>query len=275
MAGPAACIASAASTTATTAAATTTATTTTTTTAKSTKPHKPIAVVTGGNRGIGKAIVKGLAQLDTKATIIFTSRTEESGKKALEAFQKHGISNVECAVLDLDDDDSIKAFTDNTLKKHGRVDWLVNNAGVLLDYNVSILKTEINTLGKTLKANVEGPLKLIQAFTPGMIERNYGRIVNMSSGLGSMTEMSGKSWAYRVSKAAINSITKVLDDELKALNAPGVLVNSVCPGAIKTDMNQAGKGTPEEGADSAIWLVGSDEHGPHGGFFRGRKPIMF
>src|SRR3989338_10866458 len=120
-----------------------------------------------------------------------------------------------------------------------------------------------------METNVYGPLLLCQAIVPLMKKNNYGRIVNLSSGLGQLSDMNGGYPAYRVSKAAINTLTRIVADEVKNQN---ILINSMCPGWFKTDMGgpNATRSIPE-GADTAVWLATLLDNGPRGKFFRDRK----
>ena len=122
---------------------------------------------------------------------------------------------------------------------------------------------------EAMETNVYGPMLLCQAFVPLMRKHRYGRIVNLSSGMGQLTHMNGGCPAYRISKTSVNALTRILADELKDEN---ILVNSMCPGWVKTDMGGAGA-TRElpEGADTAVWLATLPDGGPNGGFFRDRK----
>ena len=131
--------------------------------------------------------------------------------------------------------------------------------------------TPIDTLRRAMETNVYGPLLLCQALIPLMKKNNYGRIVNMSSGMGQLSDMNGFYPGYRVSKTSLNAITRILTDELLQSN---ILVNSMCPGWVKTDMGGAGATREvEEGADTAIWLATLPDNGPRGKFFRDRKEI--
>jgi len=129
----------------------------------------------------------------------------------------------------------------------------------------------VETYRETLETNVLGPLALAQALVPFMKRNRYGRIVNISSGMGQLSEMGVGSPAYRVSKTALNALTRILAADLKA---SGILVNSMCPGWVKTDMGgPTAPRTVEQGADTAVWLATLPDGGPTGGFFRDRKPI--
>jgi NAD(P)-dependent dehydrogenase (short-subunit alcohol dehydrogenase family) len=151
---------------------------------------------------------------------------------------------------------------------------LVNNAGVLLDMEAagdSLFDARLETFEQTFETNVWGPLLLSQTLIPAMKERGYGRVVNVSSGMGQLSDMGSGSPAYRLSKTALNALTRILAHELRSTN---VLVNAVCPGWVRTDMGgPAAPRTPQQGADTITWLATLPDDGPSGGFFRDRKPI--
>jgi len=230
-----------------------------------------IAVVTGGNRGIGFETCRQLANKGLQ--VVLTSRNESQGKAAVERLQAEGITLVN-HLLDVTSPESIEQLTQFIHQTFGRLDVLVNNAGVLLDYrdsDGSVLHLKIDTLQETIETNLYGPLRLAQALVPLMREHNYGRIVNVSSGAGQLSDMHSGYPAYRMSKTALNALTRILADELKGTN---LLVNSVCPGWVKTDMGGANAPrTPEQGADTLVWLATLPDHGATGGFWRDRQPI--
>ncbi len=237
---------------------------------------KKIAVVTGSNRGIGLEIARQLAgQKDTK--VILTSRDESKGKKARASLCQQGL-DVEFRPLDVTDKESIKRLANDIEKTFGRCDILVNNAGIFPDSSdanfnkvPSIFEIALETIEKAMATNVYGPLLLVQALVPLMKKNNYGRIVNLSSGLGQLTYMNAGYPAYRMSKTALNVLTRVLSEELRDFN---ILVNSMCPGWVKTDMGGP-KATRSvaQGADTALWLATLPDTGVSGGFFRDRKEI--
>ena len=174
--------------------------------------------------------------------------------------------------LDVTNASSIDALAAFLREKFEGVDILVNNAGVLLDPRGSrLLDSKIEIYRDTFETNVLGPLQLTQALLPLMKKRSYGRIVNVSSGQGQLSEMSSGTPAYRISKTALNALTRIVAAETRATN---ILVNSMCPGWVRTDMGGPNASrTVEEGADTAVWLATLPDGGPTGGFFRDRKPI--
>jgi NAD(P)-dependent dehydrogenase (short-subunit alcohol dehydrogenase family) len=179
---------------------------------------------------------------------------------------------VESRQLDVDNDESVRTFGRWITETHGRCDVLVNNAGVMLDPRGSrVLDAKIETFRATLETNLLGPLRMIQAIVPLMKKQGYGRIVNMSSGQGQLSEMGVGTPAYRVSKTALNALTRTTAADL---HASGILVNAMCPGWVRTDMG--GSGAPrsvEQGADTALWLATLPDNGPSGGYFKDRKSI--
>ena len=225
---------------------------------------KRIAVVTGANRGIGLEICRQLTK--TGMYVILTARDGTKAKAAA------GEIKVESHELDVDSEESVKAFARWLTETHGRCDVLVNNAGVLLDPRGSrIPDTKIETWRATFETNVLGTLRMIQAILPLMRKNRYGRIVNLSSGQGQLSEMGVGTPAYRVSKTALNALTRTTAAELQG---SGILVNAMCPGWVRTDMG--GSGAPrsvEQGADTAVWLATLPDNGPSGGYFRDRKQI--
>jgi NAD(P)-dependent dehydrogenase (short-subunit alcohol dehydrogenase family) len=233
---------------------------------------KRIAVVTGGNRGIGFEICRQLAKRGGMR-VVLTARDEKKGGTAAKKLRGEGLE-VDFHVLDVTSEASIRAlarWVETTCK---RCDVLVNNAGIMADPRGSrVLDSSLDTWHETLETNVIGPLMMIQALVPLMKKNGYGRVVNMSSGQGQLSDMGPGTPAYRVSKAALNALTRTLAAEL---GSGGILVNSMCPGWVKTDMGGSGAPrTVEQGADTAVWLATLPDGGPSGGFFRDRKPIAW
>ena len=236
-----------------------------------------IAVVTGGNRGIGFEICRQLAKQGF--LVILTSRDEKKGLKAVEVLDREELP-VRYQPCDVDHPASIMEFAEFMKKEFGRCDVLVNNAGLFPDTEAaesktfpSVLHTEIEVIERAMRTNVYGPLLLCQALVPLMKKNKYGRIVNLSSGMGQLSDMNGGYPAYRISKTAINALTRILTDELKEEN---VLINSACPGWVKTAMGGSGATrSVEEGADTAVWLATLPDNGPRGKFFRDRKEMAW
>jgi len=228
-----------------------------------------IALVTGGNRGIGFEIARQLAAKGL--AVVLTARDPTKGKAAAKALQEQGLA-AEFHRLDVTSCRSIRACVAAVAEKRGRIDVLVNNAGVMIDPRGSrFLDSKLDTYRDTLETNLYGPLQLAQAVVPLMKAHRYGRIVNVSSGQGQLADMGVGTPAYRISKTALNALTRILAAEFHASN---VLVNSMCPGWVRTAMG--GDGAPrdaEQGADTALWLATLPDDGPSGGFFRDRKPI--
>jgi len=233
---------------------------------------KRIAIVTGANRGIGFEIARQLAK-QPNMRVVLTARDEAKGKAAARKLNDEGL-DVDSRKLDVTSEKSVKAFAGWLAATHKHCDVLVNNAGVMLDPRGSrVLDSKVQTYRDTLETNLIGPLRLIQALAPLMQKHRYGRIVNMSSGQGQLSEMGVGTPAYRVSKTALNALTRTLAADL---DGSGILVNAMCPGWVKTDMGgSSAPRTVEQGADTAVWLATLPDGGPSGGFFRDRKPILW
>jgi NAD(P)-dependent dehydrogenase (short-subunit alcohol dehydrogenase family) len=236
---------------------------------------KKIALVTGSNRGLGFETCRQLASR-SGFHVILSARDSSRGEAARKKLAALGLE-VDFEQLDVASEASIRACAERVLGKHGRLDVLVNNAGILVGSrdtgSNSAFDVPADALRKSFEVHVVGAYLLIQAFAPGMRERRYGRIVNLSSGMAQLSEMNGLWPAYRFSKTALNALTRVFADEL---GNSGVLVNSVCPGWVRTDMGGPGAELPvEEGADTIVWAATLPEGGPTGGFFRERAPISW
>jgi NAD(P)-dependent dehydrogenase (short-subunit alcohol dehydrogenase family) len=227
-----------------------------------------VALVTGANRGLGLETCKQLAKLGIQ--VILTSRDSNKGEQAKQTLSKQGIE-VAFHPLDVTNETSIVQIKDFVIKQYGRLDILVNNAGVFPDRINQALESSVDHLRAGMETNLYAPFRLCQAFVPMMLQQNYGRIVNLSSGMGQLTDMNGGCPAYRTSKTALNALTRLLADELKETN---VLINSLCPGWVRTDMGGPNATrNVQDGADTIVWLATLPDKGPTGGFFRDRKPI--
>jgi NAD(P)-dependent dehydrogenase (short-subunit alcohol dehydrogenase family) len=226
-------------------------------------------LVTGANRGIGLEVCRQLAARGFQ--IVLTARDPRKAEAAARTIRAAGAGSVTAAALDVTDEASIRAVAADLAARALHVDVLVNNAAILLGEDEGMLETPIADLRATFATNVIGAIAVSQAFVPGMIERGYGRIVNVSSQAGQLASMETYAPAYSISKTALNAFTRQLAAETKGTD---VLVNSACPGWVRTDMG--GPGAPrsvEEGADTIIWLATLGAKGPTGGFFSERRKI--
>lgn len=227
-----------------------------------------IALITGANRGIGLETAKQLGQCGID--VVITSRDMDKGQHAITQLAAEGVT-AHVLQLDVTDADSVMTLKQNVLNEFGRIDILINNAGIFTDARMSALDVEVKVLRSVMETNIYGAYRLCQAFIPIMCEQGYGRVVNVSSGMGQLSDMSGYSPAYRMSKTALNALTRIFADEAHACN---VLVNAVCPGWVRTDMGGANADrSVEEGAETIVWLAMLEDDGPTGGFFRDKQPI--
>ncbi len=228
--------------------------------------EKRVALVSGGNRGIGLEICRQLAD-NEGLVVLLGSRDEEKGREAAGKLS----GEVHVRRLDVTDQRSVDDLMSSIRDEFGRLDVLVNNAGVANDRGQSGVEADLDRVRAALEANLLGAWRLTEAAIPLMREGGYGRIVNISSGLGAIGEMGGGSPAYRVSKAGLNALTRIFASELRGT---GILVNSVCPGWVRTDMGtESASRTVEDGADTPVWAATLPNNGPTGGFYRDRRPI--
>jgi len=221
---------------------------------------QPIALVTGASRGLGRELARRLAE---EGYTVLAGVRDPAKVKAL--------PGVEVLPLDVTDPVAIAAAATSVKARHGHLDVLVNNAGILLDGAGDVLALEAELLHRTLETNSIGPLRMVQAFA-AMLSKG-DRIVNVSSGGGQLSVPSTWSPAYCISKTALNAITVHLAEALKPR---GIAVNAVCPGWVRTDMG--GPGAPrslQQGVDSILWLV--LKAGPEltGGFWRDGERIAW
>ena len=238
-----------------------------------------VALVTGGNRGLGRALVQRIVAGGDFATVLFSSRVPCAipGAVCVEAG-------------DFAEPENVRALAARVLAAHGRVDALVNNAGEMLHPEQPFLEASAGDMQHSFAVNTVAPMLLMQAFLPGMISRKWGAIVNVSSGQGAMNEMGPGHPAYRCSKvssvpAPLNSIHSFPPSQA-ALNAATLVaaaehggcvrINAVCPGFVRTDLTRHLPGDmaePEEAAEQIVWLLGEDA--PTGGFWRNGEGIYW
>jgi NAD(P)-dependent dehydrogenase (short-subunit alcohol dehydrogenase family) len=237
---------------------------------------KRVALVTGANRGIGFEIARQLAEKNI--TVIIGARDEKKGSEARNKLTTRNM-DVHFVLLDVTDQMTIQSAIGKIKDNFRRLDILVNNAGISIDPHTRILELSQTLFRHTLETNAFGPLLLSQVCVPLMKENGYGRIVNLSSTLGSLTDIINpessydeiQSPAYRLSKTLLNGITVLLAKELRGTN---ILVNSVCPGWVRTQMGgENAPLTPEQAASAPVWLATLPDDGPTGGFFREHRPL--
>ncbi len=230
-----------------------------------------VALVTGGNRGLGLEICRQLARRDIR--VILSSRDAVAGAQAAEILAREGLRlSVHC--LDVSSAADVKLLGERLSDDFGRCDILVNNAGMRLgDADAGILDETGEGLREALAVNLVGAVCVAQTVAPLMVRQAYGRVVNVSSSLAQLATMGNTHAAHRLSKAALNAVTLMLS---QALAGSGVLVNSMCPGAqaLAAEGSDAPVGW-ESAADTAIWLATLPKDGPTGGFFRDRRPMAW
>lgn len=220
------------------------------------------ALVTGGNRGIGFEVVRGLSRQGIR--VFLGARDEKLGLEAAKKLQKEKL-DVEPIIIDVSDPKSIECAAKEL--KEG-VDILVNNAGLL--HSGTLLQAKDKEIEEGTRVNLLGPMYCIRAFAPAMCKKGYGRIVNVSSGWGSFDEGLGGPAVYSITKAALNAVTFSVARELPQ----SVKINSVCPGWVRTRMGGPNATlTEKEGAETIIWLATLPDEGPTGKFFRDKKKI--
>jgi NAD(P)-dependent dehydrogenase (short-subunit alcohol dehydrogenase family) len=227
----------------------------------------PIVVVTGANRGIGFEICRQLCERGAK--VVLTARDPAAGAAAVKRLESQGLS-AEFQPLEVTSDESIGALGDYLGRTFGRLDVLINNAGINSKQDGAGLDVKLETVRTTLETNTLAPLRLAQVLAPLLKRSRSARIINVSSGMGALSDMEGGYAAYRISKTALNAVTRILAAELRG----AVAVNSVCPGWVKTDMGGANaERDVAQGADGAVWLALDAPQDLTGQFIRDRQVI--
>ena len=225
---------------------------------------KKTILVTGGNRGIGKEICRQLTAMGHQ--VLLGSRSVEKGKAAAESME----GNVEVVQIDVTLPEQIEALAAHIETKYGQLDVLINNSGIGIGSS-GASDINLNEARSVIETNFFGVWQSILILLPLLKKSSDARIVNMSSGMGSISEMVHRTGyaGYRISKSALNALSILLSNELKG----EVKVNSMCPGWVRTDMGgpEADRSV-EEGADTAVWLATADKT-PNGKFLRDRQVI--
>jgi NAD(P)-dependent dehydrogenase (short-subunit alcohol dehydrogenase family) len=225
-----------------------------------------VAVVTGANRGIGLEVVRQLAAAGD--TVVLGARHVDQGTAAAKSIVGGG--RVLVQRLDVTEPSTLHAIAEELAAEHGRLDVLVNNAAIHYDTWQHAATADLDTVRQALETNLLGAWAATEAFLPLLRRSGHGRIVNVSSESGSLTSMGGGVPAYRASKAALNALTRMLATELRP---DGILVNSICPGWVATDMGGPGGRPVHDGAAGVLWAVNLPDNGPSGGFYRDGRPL--
>ena len=224
-----------------------------------------IALVTGGNRGIGLEVCRQLADLNM--TVILGSRDAAKGERAGGRLNRKQVIPYQLDVSDPASIDRVQAWVK---AEFGALDILINNAAIHYDTWQKAINADLEVVREAFETNVYGPWRLCQMFLPLLRRSAHPRIVNVSSGGGALHGMGGGTPAYSMSKAALNALTLMLADELRR---DGILVNAVCPGWVATDMGGTGGRPVADGARGIVWAATLPDGGPSGGFFRDQRRI--
>jgi NAD(P)-dependent dehydrogenase (short-subunit alcohol dehydrogenase family) len=225
-----------------------------------------VILVTGSNRGIGKETIRQLARVGHKT--ILTGRNADHVRDAQDDLAAEGVIT-DAFACDVRDESQVRKLVQYVEERYGKLDVLVNNAGIFLDGSDST-KADIDIIRQTFETNVLGPYRMIIAFLPLLEKSGDARIINVSSGMGGLTEMGGGYPGYRISKTALNAVTRIFANDLAK---DKISVNSVCPGWVKTDMGgERATREVEQGAETIVWLATTDKP-PTGKFLRDKKEI--
>ena len=223
--------------------------------------------ITGGNRGIGKGLVK---EFSKDNNVIFSARNTEKAQLIIDTL---GGKNIDHVIMDVGDSESVQKAIKNLKSSISSVDVLINNAGILipgLKHKIDAIDTDDDSIMKTFNINTVGALRVCKAVIPLMPPKS--RIINISSGMGQMEGMGTGSLAYRLSKSALNAMTIVLSQELMVKS---IKVNAICPGWVQTDMGgYEASLTVKESAESIKKFALSDNF-PNGKFLRHGEELVW
>ena len=229
--------------------------------------HQRTVFITGANKGIGKEIARQLARQGF--AVFIGARDMAKGRAASEELCREGYEAT-FIHIDITDPVSIKNASGTFSQKADHLDVLINNAAVLEDHGEDILKLNAEMLDRTMKTNVNGTILVTQDFLPYLAKSpNGARIINVSSGAGSLSHMSTYAPAYSISKTALNAVTRQLAGALKSRN---MAVNCVDPGWVRTDMGtkQASRSV-EQGAETIVWLAAEAPQTETGKFWHDKR----
>jgi NAD(P)-dependent dehydrogenase (short-subunit alcohol dehydrogenase family) len=227
-----------------------------------------VALVSGANRGIGLEVTHHLAHHGF--TVLLGSRDVAEGEEAAKPYLDEGL-NILPVQLDVIDQKTISEVRRFTEERFNKLDVLINNAAILYDEWQRAGSADLNVVREAFETNTLGAWRMSQAFIPLLRRSDHARIVNVSSESGSLASMGARTPAYAVSKVALNALTRMLAEELRG---DRILVNSVCPGWVATDMGGPNAlRSVKEGAKSVVWAATLPDDGPTGGFFRDGKPL--
>jgi NAD(P)-dependent dehydrogenase (short-subunit alcohol dehydrogenase family) len=240
---------------------------------------KPIALVTGANKGIGLETARQLARKGY--TVMMGSRDASRGRAAADTLKSEGL-DAHFIALDVTSEESIQHAAEQVGRRFGRLDALINNAGVLMEpWSGNVSDAKMSSLRATFDVNFFGLVAVTQAFLPLVKKSKAGRIVNLTSILGSLAEHSdpkspihgNAAMGYSASKAAVNMFTVNLAHELR--ETP-IKVNAAHPGWVKTDMGtEAAPLETPEGSETSVWLATLPADGPTGGYFHKRERVRW
>lgn len=227
----------------------------------------PVSVVTGANRGLGREVVRQLAGHGHR--VVLGSRDLAKGERAAANLDPGG-ERVTAVRLDVSDDASVAELAAWVTEHLGAVDVVVNNAAIMYDTWARAVTADLASVHEAFETNLFGAWRVTQALLPLLRRSPHPRVVNVSSEAGAISEMTGGTPAYSVSKAALNALTRLLAGELRR---DRILVNTVCPGWTATDMGGHGGRPVADGAASVVWAALLPDDGPTGGFFRDGAPL--
>jgi NAD(P)-dependent dehydrogenase (short-subunit alcohol dehydrogenase family) len=226
-----------------------------------------VALISGGARGQGAAEAETFAR--EGARVVFGDIRDDEGKKVEAAIRARGGDAV-YVHLDVTSESDWQAAVQTTISRYGKLDVLVNNAAITYDTWQRAVTADLAVVREAAETNLYGPWLMVQEFLPLLRNSDHPRIVNVSSEAASLASMGGGTPAYTASKVALNALTRMLADEL---GRDRVLVNTVCPGWVATDMGGPGGRPVAEGAASVVWAATLPDSGPTGGFFRDGRPL--